>query len=892
MRAIRAIPEPCDETAMKRPSLLSLFLAAALTAASGAASAQTAAAPAAATEPAAAPASQRDVVKTAVDTLQDEVRASVNKAAGDLDALRGKSKKSGDDDSQLSLLKLEADVLAEDIASSTADLEARYQVVTKRLEELGPAPTDGKAEDKEVTQDRKRLQDEKASMNALLSDVDALKTEVARVSADITERRRTLFTDTLFRRMPISNDLLTEASTAAVTLSGQVLSATTNSLEFMWNFKRGGFLIAILGAFVAAVLFRLPLKRRLAPLAHRDPDVLDPPYFRRVSAGFLSLIVPTAAAAAFVLTCLVILYNLKVLREDLYAIFASALWACVGVYFIWKLSRAIFSPLKPQWRLVDMTDRGARWLVTIGMTLAVINALSSVLTTTFTQFSAPVSLSIVKGIVSALLIGGTLITASFIKPRLPKEEGGPSLSWPIYVRLLLLLTGVGLILTALSGYIGLAQFVSSQVIVTSTIMVTMYIGFSAAHAISERGAFAQTNMGAAIARRHNLDEIRIDQVGLVAGLVGYGLVVLIGVPLILSQWGFRAADILGMFVDLFTEIHIGNISISLLGIFAGILVFFAGLFGARWFQRWLDGNVLARSQIDVGARNSVNTALGYAGVVIAAVIGISAAGIDLSSLALIASALSLGIGFGLQTIVQNFVSGLILLAERPFRVGDWIVNGSVEGFVRRISVRATEIETFRNQSVIVPNSQLINAAVGNWTLRNKLGRQEVPVGVAYGNDPRKVIDILLDIAKSHPMVLTMPEPNVDFIGFGASSLDFELRFYIADLLTGLSIRNDIKIEILKRFEEEGIVIPYPQRVVTLRQEAGSDPGLMARAFRGEGVTDAEAAGLTRGRDAIRKRGETSAPDIDQVAAARRGRDDDDDDADDGDGDGDGNDNGR
>ncbi|MCV3764463.1 mechanosensitive ion channel family protein [Rhizobium sp. TRM95796] len=871
---------------MKRLPFLSLFLAAALTAAyGGAALAQTAPQPAATSQPPAeAPSTQRTVVKTAVDTLRDEVQASVNKAAGDLEALRGKATRSSDDDSALSLLKLEADVLAEDIAGSTADLEARYEVVTKRLEELGPAPTDGKAEDKAVTDDRKRLQDEKASMSSLLSDVDALKTEVARVSADITERRRTLFTDTLFRRLPISSDLLSEASAAATTLSGQMLSATTNSLEFMWNFKRGGFLGAIFGALLAAILFMLPLKRKLAPLAHRDPDVLDPPYFRRVSAGFLSLIVPAAATAAFVLTCLVILYNLKVLREDLYAIFASSLWAIVGVYFIWRLSRAIFSPLKPQWRLVDLTDRGARWLVTIGMMLAVINALSSVLTQTFTQFGAPVSLSIVKGIASALLIGGTLIVASFIKPRLPLEDGGPSRAWPIYVRILLLATGVGLIVTALSGYIGLAQFVSSQVIVTSTIMVTMYIGFSAAHAISESGAFAQTNMGAAIARRHNLDEIRIDQVGLVVGLVGYGLVVLVGVPLILSQWGFRAADILGMFVELFTEIHIGNISISLLGIFAGVVVFFAGLFGARWFQRWLDGNVLARSQIDVGARNSVNTALGYAGVVIAAVIGISAAGIDLSSLALIASALSLGIGFGLQTIVQNFVSGLILLAERPFRVGDWIVNGNVEGFVRRISVRATEIETFRNQSVIVPNSQLINAAVGNWTLRNKLARSEIPIGVAYGSDPRKVMDILLEIARSQPLVLTMPEPHVEFVGFGESALNFELRFYLADLFTGMGVRNAIRIEILERFEEEGIEIPYPQRVLTVRQGQGVTNAMMAEALRGEGMTDDEAQALARARDGVRKRAEDAARDIDQVAGARHShhnhRDDDDEDGDD------------
>lgn len=176
----------------------------------------------------------------------------------------------------------------------------------------------------------------------------------------------------------------------------------------------------------------------------------------------------------------------------------------------------------------------------------------------------------------------------------------------------------------------------------------------------------------------------------------------------------------------------------------------------RWFEKWLDGNVMARSQVDPGVRNSVKTSVGYFGAIVAGFMGLSAAGINLSSLALVAGALSVGIGFGLQNIISNFVSGLILLFERPFKVGDWVATGTSEGFVRRISVRATEIETFQRQSIIVPNSQLINASVGNWTHRNKLGRIDMEIAAKAVNDPRHVMGMLREVASDVPGVLRTP----------------------------------------------------------------------------------------------------------------------------------------
>jgi small-conductance mechanosensitive channel len=290
------------------------------------------------------------------------------------------------------------------------------------------------------------------------------------------------------------------------------------------------------------------------------------------------------------------------------------------------------------------------------------------------------------------------------------------------------------------------------------------------------------------------------------------------------MWGFQPGDIQTWGYKLATGLSIGSVTISFTGILSGLVVFAIGYFLTRWFQGWLDGSVMARGKVDAGVRNSIRLAVGYAGVAVAALVGVSAAGIDLSNLALVAGALSLGIGFGLQNVVSNFVSGLILLAERPFKVGDWIVAGDVSGTVRKISVRATEIETFQRQSVILPNSNLINGAVGNWTHRNKLGRVEIKVGVAYGSDVKRVHEVLLEIARSHPMVLKNPEPFVQFTNFGTAALEFEVRIYLADILNGGGVQNDIRFAILEAFNREGIEIPSTPRAVVEMPKLEPWPG--------------------------------------------------------------------
>ncbi|WP_136656415.1 mechanosensitive ion channel domain-containing protein [Nitratireductor sp. XY-223] len=755
----------------------------------------------------------------------DQVKAArkaIDGAGEELQELKKDDETARYDDERLVELQQRLEDIASAMQSIHDTLQPRLEAIKARETEIGEPPDEGEpAEPQSLIDERTQLAKDRASINSEIGLVQAIAQEARQLADSVAGYRRTLFRQSLLGRADLSAERLNAVQAALAEESREIVTRISSWLSFTWRHERGAFLSALLLSLLTGVLFIIGEYRLFSRYTQHDKSETDPSEFSKHTSAFWSTFLPTVGVAIFCTLTWFFLNNFNVLRGDISRMLAPFFQFVVILFFVGRLADAVLAPRHPHWRLVPVSDRGAHTLWWLIMAATLVNAADYLAGSIAEVLDSPVILTIARSMLAAIIIGVLLVVLSRIRPM--QEREGRGRAWPSSISVPLTVLGVALIVLPLFGYVGLARFIATQVVVLGALIVTMYLGFLSAKAVSEPTEFSASALGKILSERYGFGQIAVEQIGLLCGILIYVFVIVVGVPIIFLVWGFQIRDIQGWVADSFSQVTIGSVTISLSGILIGLAAFAIGYFITRWFQRWLDDNVMRRSRMEDGLRNSVRTAVGYAGIIIAAVIGASVAGLNLSNLALVAGALSLGIGFGLQNIVNNFVSGLILLAERPFKVGDWVVTGSTQGFVRHISVRATEIETFDRQSVIVPNSEFINTPVGNWTHRNHLGRVQIAVGVSYDSDPRRVIEILEEIAPTNDIVLRNPAPFVVFTDFGASSLDFELRVYLSDVLSGLSVATDLRTKIFERFREEGIEIPFPQTDVHIKapQPAGA-----------------------------------------------------------------------
>ncbi len=683
------------------------------------------------------------------------------------------------------------------------------------VQALPAAPAQGEApETEQAAIYRAETNAYHAYLSSTRSALDGTQTRIGKLLGHIVDIRRSRLMSNLSERSP--GAFFPETWEAAPGLILELAAKVRDAVIGWWYAQEQDQILAITG--VALVLwlglsvFGLIGVRKL----RQWDDCSEPPFWRRASDAAGVILYRSLP----VILPLVFLYNavdeVRPLPNDIGWLFYYGARAIIIVVVVNALISTALSPSDHRWRLIPASNAAAVRISGLMLTVALIYGAATFLQIAAILFKAPdsprLALTMFPNTVIALLVAVILQTPL----REQSIEGLPSSSWMRLLRVPAWLIAIAIVASGAAGYLYLSRFITQQLIVTGAILTIVYLLLLWADGVAQAMGSDSSGIGKWLSATANLDQTSRQRLSVPVSLLLKFTVLLCAIPLILNQWQFSWPDIFEFYRQLFYGFHIGNTQVSLAALLAFIIVFGLGYFAAKFFQQWLDTQVLKPAGLSGGLRDSIRTSVGYIGITAAALMALSYAGFNLSNLAIVAGALSVGIGFGMQSVVSNFVSGLILLAERPIKVGDLVVVGGEEGYVRKISVRSTEIETFEGANVLIPNSFFISEKVKNWTLRNNTGRITIHVSVPHGTDPRQVTAILQQVAKAHPAIMRTPAPFIDFEDFGAGTFDFKLYAFIYDLNTSGSTRTDLRLAILDAFHAAGIAIASQQTDITLR----------------------------------------------------------------------------
>ncbi|WP_102830447.1 mechanosensitive ion channel family protein [Bartonella bovis] len=726
----------------------------------------------------------------------------------DIESLQKNFESESEDEHVLKEWRLQAQDISKRALEAAFVLRAplnNINILLSQLAELQDDQTNLESQSKEHSS----LVEQKAKINSIVCQFEEIFLTANKMTERAISQSRALFTRALTYKFEFSISMLEDIITKTKEASFDFISLFNSWWKFVYYFKS----LQLFSAFFIPLVIVLGLSylshRSIAHVRRRVIKGNDEvPYLQRLLVAFISILLPSFVCVLCIYLTFFLLNYFSLTLGKLTEVFHTIGHQIIMVFLINRIAVALLSPKMAPIRLLNIAPSAAYQLIVLLTLLGGVLALDAIFDSIYWVVSASLSLTIAKSFIAVFLVGVLLFIISFIplqfrRGRFQKEI--KPLPWPLYIRIPLLALGLFLIVMDFLGYIGLARFVVQLIVVSSAFLILMYLGIQSTRAIASKGKFIKTRIGHTLMKWFHFEETTMDQLGIVVSIL-LNLIVFVfcAVPII-GQFGVSYSEIGTVFWQLMTGFQIGNISISLISIVMGIVVFFVCLFLIRLFIGWLDNTVMERGELDLGVRNSIKTVISYGGIALSVLLGVSTAGFNLSSLALVAGGLSLGIGFGLQNIVQNFVSGLIILIGRPFKLGDYVESGSVRGIVKRISVRATELETFQRQTIIIPNSNLINNNVNNWTRRSKMGRIDIPLTVSTNVDPEYVVKMLLEIASATEGVLKNPAPQVNFTGFDKQNFSFTLAIYVPNITSTSKVNNALRFMLYKRFFEEGIL---------------------------------------------------------------------------------------
>lgn len=755
----------------------------------------------------------------AVSAETKAARAKLDGFKADLDqkelALQGRSQS----DVELQNLRQQIEPIIAEIRVVIDEQTPKLEASRQRLSQLGPKPASGQPEESaDVAKDR-------ADREAAVAELDetqrlgrALLVQAEQLSAQIGDLRRTGFARALFERGDgiLSPNLWMSVIQAIPSELRAQRIVLTDALEQMQRTATLGVLL-LLGLAIGAAVALYVSRRSIAPrLVRRDPAIADPSRRNRLMAAVGVLVLGAGPAIAGSWIVWIAFDSADLVPPRLEEVMKALLGGLAFIAFVRALIDAILAPGHTSWRLIPVRDVSATRIMGFSVTLATVAIVEKVIETFNKAVAAVLPITVITRAVFALAMA--LIFAELLRRFATSENqdenclgpyvaqdvdiGGPvrSIGW---------FTVAVVIGSVISGYTALASFVVGQAISISLVIAMLILCITLADEFIAGSLRGQSKLVTTLQANTGIRRRSLEQIGVLASGVARLALIVIAILMVLLPWGIESTDVMGSLRALFFGFNVGDLTISLSSILIAALLFGAGFTVTRIIQRWLDNTFLPATDLDAGLRNSIRTAAGYVGIITAGVLAFTYLGLSLERVTIVAGALSVGIGFGLQSIVNNFISGLILLWERPIRVGDLVVVGDAEGYVRRINVRSTEIQTGDRATLIVPNSNLISGVVRNRVRNDRVGRVLVTIPVPRASDPDQVAEIMRTAALAHREVMTEPNPRVLFKKATENTIDFDLICFVDDIDAAGRVSSDIYFEIFRGLRKAGIGMPAP-----------------------------------------------------------------------------------
>ena len=720
------------------------------------------------------------------------------------------------------------------LSDSKKQVEKELNFVQKRIDALGEAPEDG-SEPPLIANKRKEFNEEASSLKSKIAEIDLMLTKIDELDSLIVNvRNQKLLGNLLERQLPLVYPAVFFNDARLFVEFG--IDAIRSPIDWFQELNNEGRDFVKSNLLPVTVIFLLCLwlgvYLRFFIMRHFGYDnTLEHISYGRKVAAAIAVAVGYGVIPAFLIGGLLLwMISSQVMTLGFFGILINSFLYFTLIMILCKaVARVIFAPYNERWRLISYsTDKAIKVTHAIYVSILLIGVTAWL---EHVAEKAGYSLELIGFLTSVSNAAKAFSIAWIIKhlvwediPEETEEESSAddesedeTLSRSLKITFLTSIFAFGVFSLSVFGYPYLSAFIFNKFIASVLIVGAIIIFRKAVNEALHRMLLWRFWVHTFRMRRKIIRKINFW-----SGLILDPIFIIFGGLALLSLWGVSTDILIQTTIKVMTGFNVGGIEISPLAIIIGLIVFFFSIAAVRSMKSRLLNNVLGKMDIEDGLKHSLASGFGFLGFTIAALLSFAIMGGNLRNFALVAGALSVGIGLGLQNVVNNFVSGIILLFERPIKVGDWVIINGEEGKVKQINIRSTEVETFKRSSVIIPNASLLSGTVTNLTHSNNWARYSVNVGVAYGSDTDQVKTILMETAQNHKKVLKKPAPYVLFQDFGASSLEFELRFYVNDIWEGWTVPSDLRFEINRRFREEGIEIPFSQLVVHQGSEVSKE----------------------------------------------------------------------